>query len=258
MEIQSSVGGIALERVYVSSERTWASQRSLGASGGPYLARPFGAAAESRESLHWWHNFYSFVLPVASGSSEVWQVREGSGKLLEFTGCARSATSCFAQPGARSKETSSRLVWESTGSGTGYFVLHKPGEGRFFFESIWSPTGSASSPDTRYFLSRIEDTQHAAPGGLARTRATLSYATPAGLTCPGLGAGPTAGVPFLYEVSSAEGTRLRFTYKKLPSARAEVGEECVLANVSLVGTAGATTSLVEYTVSVHGVWRPRA
>ncbi|WP_158623879.1 RHS repeat-associated core domain-containing protein [Corallococcus llansteffanensis] len=252
VEVQSALGGISLERTYVSSARTWASHQSLGVAGGPYLPRPFGAAAESRESLHWWHNFYSFVFPTADGSGELWQVREGNGKLLEFTGCARSPTSCMAQPEARSRESADRLVWESTGPSSGYFVLHKPGVGRFFFEAVWSPTGSATSPHTRYFLTRIEDAQHASAGGLARTRATLSYAAPGGLTCPGLGTGPSAGVPFLYEVSSAEGTRLRFSYRVLPSARAEVGQECVLAGVSLVGDAGTTTPLVEYTYAPTG------
>ncbi|WP_233609528.1 RHS repeat-associated core domain-containing protein [Corallococcus sp. AB049A] len=252
VELKGTVGGLSLERVYVSSVRKWAHQKSLGELGGPYLARPFGAAAESRESLHWWHNFYSFVHSVGSGGGETWKLREGSGSLLEFTGCTRSATSCLAQPASGSNETPARLVWESTGTGTGYFVLHKPGEGRFFFEALWIPTGSASFSDTRYFLTRIEDAQHPAPGGLPRTRATLSYATPPGLTCPGGGAGATAGVPFLHEVSSSEGTRLRFIYKKLPSARAEIGEECVLASVSLMGDAGVLMPLVEYTYAPTG------
>ncbi|WP_248543351.1 RHS repeat-associated core domain-containing protein [Myxococcus fulvus] len=240
---------LEFKRSYVTTEKKWALGKSLLDDNGDSIPTPFGNSPAYPKSLHWWHNFYSFIYPHAtlpSSSSETWQVREGSGKLLDFIGCQRSPSSCLAHPAPSSGETEGRLLWESTGSSSGYFVLHKPGIGRFIYASIWQSSGS--STDTRYFLTRIEDEKQLTPSGQVRVLATLTYAAPLGLLCPGLSAGPNSGVPYLASVESTEGTRLRFEYKSVSSGAPSQPAQCVLSQVLVDSSASPApaTPVVSY------------
>ncbi|MCP3062971.1 hypothetical protein LXT21_29725 [Myxococcus sp. K38C18041901] len=242
--IPGALKALEFKRSYVTTERKWAQGRSLLNDSNDSIPTPFGNSPAYPKSLHWWHNFYSFIYPhptLPSSTSEVWQVREGSGKLLEFIGCQRSPSTCLSHPAPMSGETDGRLLWVSTGSSSGYFVLHKPGIGRFIYASIWQSNGSAT--DTRYFLTRIEDEKQLAPSGQARVLATLSYAAPAGLMCPGLSAGPDNGVPYLASIESTEGTRLRFAYKSVLSGSSGQPAQCVLAQVLVDSSTSASPAM---------------
>ncbi|WP_181791265.1 RHS repeat-associated core domain-containing protein [Myxococcus llanfairpwllgwyngyllgogerychwyrndrobwllllantysiliogogogochensis] len=246
--IPGVLGNIEFKRSYVSTEKKWALDQTLGSPSAGSIPKPFGNSPTYSASLNWWHNFYSFVYPrTALPNSELWQVREGSGKLVDFTGCLRSPSSCLAHPTRLSGETQWRLIWESTGPNSGYFVLHKPGTGRFIYADVWTPQGGTAS-EARYFLSRIEDAQQLTPSGQPLVLATLTYTAPSGLSCPGLSAGANPGVPYLATIESLEGTRLRFEYKRVANYLPGQPEQCVLARVlaeSSASTAPAT-SLVEY------------
>ncbi|WP_408888349.1 RHS repeat-associated core domain-containing protein [Myxococcus faecalis] len=252
--ISGVLGNLEFKRSYVTNEGRWALEKSLVTSSGATIPTPFGNSPAHPNSLHWWHNFYSFVYPQAtSASAERWHIREGSGRLLEFLGCQRSPSSCLAHPAPLSGETQGRLLWESTGPSSGYFVLHQPGVGRFIYADIWQPSGSTTG-DTRYFLTRIEDAQQLTPSGQPRVLATLTYAPPTGITCPGLSTGANSGVPYLASVESAEGTRLRFEYKLISSTDAHHPLQCVLKQVLVDSVQGSSqpTPIISYNYLKNG------
>src|SRR5262245_55971314 len=68
------------------------------------LPKPFGPSpAGFGDSLHWWHNFYSFVeirpaphqRPPEPPEPTTWLVRDTSGALLEFEACEDERAGCF-------------------------------------------------------------------------------------------------------------------------------------------------------------------
>lgn|GEM_PF-1187751 len=248
------LGKLEFKRSYVTSEKKWALEKSLINASGASIPTPFGNSPAYPKSLHWWHNFYSFVHPRAAPlNSENWFVREGDGKLLDFIGCQRSPSSCLARPASHSGETHGRLLWESTGPTTGYFVLHKPGIGRFIYADVWLSASGAGN-DARYFLTRIEDAEQLTPAGQPRVLATLTYTPPTGLSCPGLSAGANAGVPYLSSVTSLEGTRLSFEYKQVVSSDTSQPDQCVLAQVLIDSATNSAppTSVVTYNYVKNG------
>jgi len=239
-----SLGGtiapFALTRSYVSSEKTWAFEKLLGSLGDPLVPKPFASSAAWRASLRWWHSLYSFVYPRGwSPGSSTWTLQEGDGSITNFVACSDGTSSCFATPSPNYSETRAKLYWQNTGGTNGYFIVFFP-SGRHVFQDVWS-AGSVR----RFFLSRIEDAQYPLPGGTARVVAQLSYAVP-NPSCPGQSSGSNPGVPYLSQVTTAEGAQINFQYQLLAG-------ECVLSSVSLADRSdGGTIPLVQYAYGPDG------
>lgn len=231
--IQGSLGGLNFVRKYVSTDKTWAYLSMLSNSSGHFLPSPFGSSPTSRDSIRWWHSFYSFVFPrgMVPGVS-TWAVRDTDGAILEYVACDAGSTGCFATPRKTTRWTTAQLFW--TGGSPGSFILVKPGVGRFVYAATWQP---AQSPiPTRYFLSQVQD-ELLSGGGVPRTRLTLQYAAPAlGYNCPGLSATGN-GVPYLDKLISEDGATLKLYYRFVASYHSQTngppGHECVLDRIAL-------------------------
>ncbi|MCP3163627.1 hypothetical protein [Myxococcus qinghaiensis] len=236
VSLQGSVGGLSFVRKYISSDSTWKYMSMLSAGKAPFLPSPFGASPTFRNSLRWWHGFYSFVRPRSfiPGLS-TWAVRDTDGAILEYTACDPGSTGCFATPRPTTQWSGSQLFW--TGGTPGSFILTQPGLGRFVYAAIWQ--SPLSHYPARYFLTRVED-EVLSGSGAPRVRLTLQYAVPPVADCPGLSVLGN-GVPYLDTVTTADGARLKLYYKQVKShhkdqldtAVGPQGKECVLDRLAL-------------------------
>src|SRR5712692_7162415 len=243
--LRGSIAEFSFNRSYVSSEKTWAHETSLGTLDGPFLPKPFGSSPKWAASLRWWHSLYSFVFPQGwIANASLWSVREGNGRLLDFVACSDGNTSCFATPTRRFSETRAKLYWQATGGGNGTFILFKDNS-RSVFADVWTPP--VSGPGKRHFLSRIEDGQYPVSGGAPRVLSQLSYAVP-DPGCPGQSTVGNPGVPYVATVTTEDGAQVRFHYRFVATFRPSPAQECVLASVSLADRSdGGEPTLVQYT-----------
>src|SRR5439155_734066 len=109
----------------------------------------------------------------------------------------------------------------------GEFVLQR-GYRRYVYGGYWAP--SSGGLPNRYFLTRVESTvQKWAAGPIVL--ADINYAMPPGLSCAAGGAFSTPGVPYIKNITSADGAVLTFHYKKL--TRPPHPAECVIDNISI-------------------------
>jgi RHS repeat-associated protein len=241
--LQGSLGGFNFARQFVSNDKTWVYLSMLGNDQSYFLPRPFGTSPSNRNSLHWWHNLYSFV--YARGrvpGVSTWAVRDTDGAILEYEACDPGTTGCFAKPRTTTRWSTAQLFW--TQDSGGYFVLVKPGEGRFIYKSGWSPIEGA--PPAHYFLTWVDDDVLNGAGG-PRTRLRLQYAAPPLSGCPGA-SGLGNGVPYLDTVTTEDGATLKFHYKLVYSRHnrsplGPYGRECVLSSVALRDNPNASSTV---------------
>ncbi|MBF5044513.1 MULTISPECIES: RHS repeat-associated core domain-containing protein [Myxococcaceae] len=262
--VQTSFGAFQFTRSYASSEKAWKVRPDT--PGQPLYrleGTPFG---NDGASLHWWHNLFSFValkpgyLPHSKEDPAPidprWALRDVDGKLSEFTVC--SPAPCWAGTkfqgvtieGAKAEE---RLYYLGGGGG---FILYRP-EARYHFAKRYDyqtldRTGAGSVPVDvyTYFLTRIEDGQYPATGGLPRNRLVLSYDPPSSATgdCK-------FGAPRVQRADTPNQTYLQFNYEELPSSSAEGYGECVLRSVELKSAAADGGSSGSTLVS-YQYWQP--
>ncbi|MCP3143023.1 RHS repeat-associated core domain-containing protein [Pyxidicoccus xibeiensis] len=256
--LRDSLGGFSLVRYYSATSSTWRPKTAApGASWVQWMdAEPFGQSRGSLpdqpkdRALNWWHNLHSFVhlrLPECDPNDTEcndeltdYVVRDTSGVVKRFKHCVLSLPdrpTCFSY---KSDEEQVRLERDFTG-----FTLHTP-EGRYHYRD-------ARGTDA-WFLSSIEDVQQ--PGTCnepyvewcRRTRLTVSYGHPE--ACQG--GNLDAGLPFVTEATTANGTKLRFQYVALLSRSASPsGMECVLDSVKVRSPTGQESTAVQYTYAEH-------
>ena len=222
--IPGSLGGLSFTRIFASRGDEWVDDSPL--LGVP---KPFGSGPSSADagyaSAEWWHGYLALVAiqTTAFGS---WSVRDVGGRLLRFMPC--SGLPCWAKPVSSNTSVRDRLEQLSSG---GFALWHADGS-RNVFEGVHVNSGSAAK---RYFLTAMYT-----PSGAQAV--SVTYQMPSGLNCAEGDAGTTAGVPYIYEVTSPE-AKLRLTYKSL--SRADSVNECVIEKVKLVSVgadAGTSTS----------------
>ena len=247
--IAGSIAPFALTRSYVSSEKTWAYEEILGTLTAPFVPKPFGSAPAWPASLRWWHELYSFIYPFGwTPGNSIWSFQEGDGSTTDFVACSNGTTSCFATPTTKATEATAKLYWQNTGGSNGYFIVFYPAR-RYVFQDIWMPPASGIQ---RFFLSRIEDAQYPLSGGSTRVVAQLSYALP-NPSCPGQSAGQNPGVPYLSQVTTADGAQFTFQYRLVTTFRSSPTQECVLGSISVLDKSdGGTTPLVQYAYVTDG------
>ncbi|MCY1019868.1 RHS repeat-associated core domain-containing protein [Pyxidicoccus sp. MSG2] len=236
--LHGELGGFNFVRKYVSTDTFWSYQSMLGASGEPFVPKPFGSSPSRQTSMRWWHTLYSFVHQqgLTAGVS-TWTVRDTDGEVLEFFACKNTGSGCFATPRKTSRWSNASLFFAG-----GSYVLIKPGVGRYVYASGWAASGA---PIKRYFLTRIEEDRLT---GTPRVRLSLDYApqtlvNPYGQTvvCPGqstLG----NGVPYLATVTTEEGSKLRLYYRVINSRHSSPATECVLDRLAMRKNPNSTDS----------------
>lgn len=256
-EIPLSQGSLPFIRMYVNAARSYGysnfAQGFLPSTSTNYVPRPFG---EHRfgGSLNWWHNFYSAVRKDSPTAREA-DIRDVAGFLNQFQWDTRPGVSgrwylnfTGWNPGSRDR------LWQDTSDGSWpqKFVYFREGSGRYTYDAVYvHPDGTGAR---HYFLGRVDDTAYVAPGQTEVARAQLQYAQPStdGGTvpdpaCPAGGAGSTPGAPYLRTVTSRDGTKLHFYYRRLQNTRGRT--ECVVDHINIEDLAdGGVTEkpLVQY------------
>ncbi|QSQ24501.1 hypothetical protein JY651_05985 [Pyxidicoccus parkwayensis] len=260
-EIPLSQGSLPFIRMYVSPARSYAYAKFpegfLPSTSTNYVPRPFG---EHRfgGSLNWWHNFYSAVRKDSPTIAEV-DIRDVDGFFNHLQWNSTPATSGRWYLNVNNAGSRDRL-WQDKADGTWpeKFVYFREGSGRYTYDAVY--VHNTTPAGRHYFLSRIDDTEYVAPGQTEVPRAVLEYAQPStdGGTvpdplCPAGAAGSTPGVPYLSTVTSRDGTKLRFYYRRLSNT---VGRtECVLDHINIEDVADGGVQekpLVQYQYSTQG------
>ncbi|WP_181790747.1 RHS repeat-associated core domain-containing protein [Myxococcus llanfairpwllgwyngyllgogerychwyrndrobwllllantysiliogogogochensis] len=237
--------GFNFVRKYVSTDNFWSYQSMLGNADEPFVAKPFGSSPTRKSSLRWWHGLYSMVQPQGwVGGVSTWAVRDPEGSVLEFVACTPgtiSTTPCFASPRKTTRWSNASLLW--TGS---HFVLIKPGDGRYVYQSPWTHEESWYVRTKYFFLTRVEDEASASP---PRVRLELTYAVPSvwdendePVACPGQSSLGN-GVPYLRDITTETGARVRLRYR-LVRASVQPTTECVIDSLSLARNPNAIDPLL--------------
>lgn len=242
VSLNTSLGELALYRSYNSFADVW--------SEGTFndMPRPFGMYNGTSDAMRWWHSLYAAVLV---NSATVWYVRDLDGRLSRFDGCAGSSmplstTPCWATNSSDNIAIRDRLYW----TGSSFIFYRDNGERLLFGARFVRPGDGSLYPDVRmrYFLTEIQTLK-------GQTKAAIAYAQPA-LTpaCPaGDSTYSTSGAPYISTVTTVDGARLTFNYKRLDNIY-NTGE-CVLDNVTVLdraldaGTAEQVAVTYTYTTS---------
>ncbi len=185
------------------------------------LPKPFGSSPTNVNSLHWWHNYYSFV--TVNGSS--WGVRTTDGQMLQYYACSGTVP-CQATAGFGSAAIKEVLWWYGD-----HFQLQLPNGERFDYTAPWPNTANP----TRYFLTQTWSPTLNSPA------TTIAYSNPQGLSCPSVG--PT-GAPYISTITGIEGNQLRLHYLSLPNTQST--SECILDYIAIGdrnGGAGETRAI---------------
>lgn len=249
VSLNTSLGELDVYRTYNSFENLWGYEGAF-----TDMPRPFGMYNGVADKMRWWHSLYATVY-IASPT--VWWVRDTDGRVIQYNGCAGSSmplstTPCWATNSSQSASITDRLYW--TGSS---FIFYPASGGQLLFEARFiRPNDGGLFPNVRmrYFLTEIRTST-------GQTKATIAYAQPALTpTCPaGNTTYSTPGTPYISTVTTADGTRLTFNYKRLVNILGT--GECVLDNVTVLdrasdgGTAEQLAVTYSYTKS-GGVERP--
>ncbi|NNB96512.1 RHS repeat-associated core domain-containing protein [Corallococcus exiguus] len=235
LQVAGSVGTLKLTRHFTSAIATW-----LTAGLVRNVPKPFGSAlvtpatrpsASMPDTLSWWHNYYSFVLPTNSK----WTVVKETGAVSRFTPC--TGIPCTATPSGGSASRRERLQRAALG-----FTLTEPSGRKLYFQAKHIEVGSTQE---RFFLSRI-----VSPSGIEL--AALNYAALSVLGCPPVNPGSDAGVPYLASVNGPMGS-LDFQYALLTSVDGQ--PECVVRSVTRRGDSSASITY-DYALDSSSVERP--
>jgi RHS repeat-associated protein len=242
--LSTGIGGIGFERFYTSTPRAL----QLDGVGGiesfaprRLLAPPFGRSYD-RYSMQWSHRFHGAIefLPryvfndyVRDAQVRVQDMRGGRYVIEESWGDVLPNTPQLWD--AQHGRGDARVYWD----GAGKFTVFQNGS-RVVYEEKWSePWGAGLTPWRVFLPTRIETSQYGS-GSSSRTLADLSYGSPTAAECSA-----SQHLPyFLREVTAQGGTRLKFTYKQLPSSVASGEYECVLAAVHLIDAGSPNGQLV--------------
>ena len=206
LSLESSVEPVPFIRYYTSEQTAWddANYADL-----DQLPGPFGKHYNDPNSIHWWHNFYSFVTPLFDYNGtpyNQWGVRVQGGALVTFEQC--SPAPCWAYPTALNKTTRDSLLYFGESANPVFMLIQGDGH-RFLYGGRHVTVSSFRAPTlTRYFLTEIRT-------GAGQKVASISYASPSGVACPAGDDGSDAGVPYVSHVTTADGNYLAFSYKVL-------------------------------------------
>lgn len=198
VKIAGSVAELRLLRSYTSRDGTWAHLNSVA-----NVPVPFGHSPTNRNSLRWWHNFFSFV-DVSSVS--VWNT---NGRWLQFGSSAtcspKSLTPCWLSRVSGFLSIRERLRVDGPNVG---FTLMADDNTKYVYHAPLTPPGFTSP--TRFFLTSMV-------AGSGATTAAVAYTSPVGSNgqplagCP-LQApdGGTVAVPYARSVTTEDGEQLLF------------------------------------------------
>ncbi|RKG59576.1 hypothetical protein D7X30_11025 [Corallococcus sp. AB011P] len=224
LELGSATGALTLRRFYTSDSAAWSYTGNVVNN----VPKPFGGVLGSQSSLHWSHEYYSFVHLTSSR----WTVVRGNGAQSHFPPC--TGTTCSATASTNSGSKRERLQKTATG-----FTLVEVGGRKLVFEAKHLESVGGQ---TRYFLSRIVSPKDV-------TLATLAYAAPPGPVClPAAATGSTPGVPYLASVTGASGA-MDFQYVSLHRPYPYNGSHCVLRSVT---RRGESSPAVTYAYQLEG------
>ena len=227
--LPATLGAVSLVRDFTSDPQNGSLYSTLNSTSDTFLPKPFGSNPSNSSAFNWTHNFYSFVAPQSwMPSAMSWRVRATSGDLLEFQACPDGGSpwtnACSAPPNPYAATTTSQLVWNGTAANS-FTLISKEGT-RYVYGAEWT---GADGGTPHYFLTKVQDRAYTNSGG-PRVTATVNYAAPTGLSCPGVGAG---GVPFISNIQTIDGAQINFHYKVLPAYHGAAATECVLDYVGV-------------------------
>lgn len=247
VQVATSLGAFSLTRSYTVSTDAFDTFVRYVASGQRHpFPKPFGGSPKRPHALQWWHSLYSYVEERPTffnddpdstiAAAATWIVRDTSGAETRFSPCwneANLSQACFAAPDlgstySTSFKTRDRLLWNGSS-----FTLYKPGEGRYYYQSLWQKEGSEWTRRV-YFLTRIEDEQYPDMGGTGkrRTLVSLTYKSPS--TCSGVpGVSENGGVPYIDKATTADEDSIQFNYVLKPNDQGT--NECVLSHLTWMG-----------------------